>query len=76
MDFNQRARPVVVQYIVTTALDHKPSQRELCSMLLCELVYKRVLTVTDMERGFHKLLNKDLKDLSVDYPTAPEVKQT
>lgn len=56
---------------VSLALEAKASQRELTSLLLSHLCGK-VLSRFDIEASFHKLL-KELPDLVLDTPTAPQV---
>ena len=57
---------------VSLALESKASHRELTSRLLSWLC-GRVLTRSDIENAFHKLL-RELPDLVLDTPTAPQVK--
>ncbi|KAK2819556.1 hypothetical protein Q7C36_021202 [Tachysurus vachellii] len=56
---------------VSLALEAKASQRELTSFLLSRLC-GRVLSRSDIEASFHKLL-KELPELVLDTPTAPQL---
>ncbi|KAL6461932.1 hypothetical protein MHYP_G00300770 [Metynnis hypsauchen] len=56
---------------VSLALESKASHRELTSRLLSWLC-GRVLTRSDIENAFHKLL-RELPDLVLDTPTAPQL---
>ncbi|XP_053472716.1 programmed cell death protein 4b isoform X3 [Ictalurus furcatus] len=56
---------------VSLALEAKASQRELTSLLLSRLC-GRVLSRSDIEASFRKLL-KELPDLVLDTPTAPQL---
>lgn len=67
------ARPGVVRLAVTLAMDRKASAREWTSQLISELTARKVLSPSDVERGFFSLLNIDLPDLILDYPNAPEI---
>lgn len=58
---------------VSLALEGKASHRELTSRLLSDLTGK-VLSEKDMARAFDKML-KELPDLILDTPEAPQVKQ-
>nr|CAD7595784.1 unnamed protein product [Timema genevievae] len=56
---------------VEIAMDHKPSHREMTSVLVSDL-YGRVVTQKDIGRAFDMLL-KNLSDLILDTPDAPTV---
>lgn len=56
---------------IELAMDHKPSNREMTSVLLSDL-YQHFLTERDMERAFDKLL-ANLPDLVLDTPDAPTI---
>jgi len=58
---------------VTLAMEKKPSNREMASVLISDL-YGRILHEEDIEKGFTFLL-KSLPDLVLDTPTAPIVSQ-
>ncbi|TRY97001.1 hypothetical protein DNTS_001433 [Danionella cerebrum] len=64
-------RSDVPMLAVSLALEARASHRELTSQLLSELC-GRVLTAGDVEASFHKLL-KDLPDLVLDTPAAPQM---
>lgn len=64
-------RPKLVEYIISKAIDHKPAQCEMTSVLLSDL-YGRVLQHEHIIEGFNDLLGK-LSDLVIDAPHAPEV---
>lgn len=52
-------------------MDHKPSQREMTSMLISDL-YGHVVTELDIAKAFDQLL-RNLPDLILDTPDAPVV---
>ncbi|ELU07784.1 hypothetical protein CAPTEDRAFT_170810 [Capitella teleta] len=56
---------------ISLGLDRHDPQREFISRLLSDL-YGAYLTSDEMQRGFHYLL-KNLKELTLDMPSAPEV---
>lgn len=62
-------RPLVVVTAVEVALDHKPSNREMTSVLLADL-YNHTLSEEDYSKGYDMLL-KSLPDLAIDAPSAP-----
>ncbi|CAG9772476.1 unnamed protein product [Ceutorhynchus assimilis] len=64
-------RDVFVQQAVEIAMDHKPSHRELTSVLISDL-YGYVLTESDIVKAFENLL-ANLSDLILDIPDAPIV---
>jgi len=61
-------RPYVVKLAIEIAFDHKPSRREMTSVLISDL-YGRVITSKDIVSGFDMLLD-DLPDLILDLPDA------
>lgn len=65
-------RSQVPSLAVALALEAKASQRELTSRLLAHLVPTRVLSRSDLEASFDKLL-RELPDLVLDTPGAPQV---
>jgi len=69
----KNARPGVVRLAVTLSMDRKASAREWTSQLISDLTARKVLSPSDVERGFYMLLNIDLPDLVLDYPNAPEI---
>jgi len=56
---------------IELAMDHKPSHREMTSLLLSDL-YQRFLTERDMEKALDQLL-RNLPDLVLDTPEAPTI---
>ncbi|XP_066151031.1 programmed cell death protein 4 [Euwallacea fornicatus] len=64
-------RYVFVQQAIEIAMDHKPSHRELTSVLISDL-YGYVLSESDIVKAFENLL-ADLNDLILDIPDAPIV---
>jgi len=62
---------LIPQFAVEIALDHKPSQREMTSVLISDL-YGHVLKNNDIATAF-EILMKDLPDLILDTPEAPIV---
>lgn len=64
-------RDVFVQLAVEIAMDHKPSHRELTSVLISDL-YGYVVTESDIVKAFENLL-ANLNDLILDIPDAPIV---
>ncbi|CAG0897625.1 unnamed protein product [Darwinula stevensoni] len=62
-------RHQVVCLSVEFAMDRKPSQREMTSVLLADL-FGRTIMRKDFAKGFDKLLS-DLPDLTLDTPDAP-----
>ncbi|KAF7286775.1 programmed cell death 4 [Rhynchophorus ferrugineus] len=66
-----RFRDVFVQQAIEIAMDHKPSHRELISVLISDL-YGYVLTESDISKAFENLL-ANLSDLILDIPDAPVV---
>ncbi|XP_037077091.1 programmed cell death protein 4-like [Pollicipes pollicipes] len=66
-----KIRYLVVVAMVEVAMDHKPSHREMTSVLLSDL-YQECLTQTDICRGFDALL-ASLPDLVLDCPEASDI---
>ncbi|XP_030748820.1 programmed cell death protein 4 [Sitophilus oryzae] len=64
-------RDVFVQQAIETAMDHKPSHRELTSVVISDL-YGYVITESDIIKAFENLL-ANLNDLILDIPDAPVV---
>lgn len=64
-------KPRIVEYMISKAIDHKPAQCEMTSVLLSDL-YGRVLQHEHIIEGFNDILDK-LSDLVIDAPHAPEV---
>lgn len=62
---------MIPQIAIEIALDHKPSQREMTSVLISDL-YGRVIKQRDIANAFDLLL-KNLPDLILDTPDAPTV---
>ncbi|XP_068228442.1 programmed cell death protein 4 [Palaemon carinicauda] len=65
-----RAHLVLVT-AVELAMDHKPSHREMTSVLLADL-YGHLLYETDYAKGYDTLI-KNLSDLVLDTPDAPTI---
>jgi len=64
-------RYMVAVLAIELAMDHKPSNREMTSLLLSDL-YQRFLTGRDMEKALDQLL-RNLPDLVLDTPEAPTI---
>jgi len=64
-------RWMVVSISIELAMDHKPSHREMVSVLISEL-YLKVISQRDIGKAFDYLLHQ-LPDLILDTPDAPEV---
>lgn len=64
-------KPKLVEFLISKAVDHKPAQCEMTSVLLSDL-YGRVLQHDHIISGFDEILDK-LSDLVLDAPNAPEV---
>ena len=56
---------------IELAMDHKPSNREMTSLLLSDL-YQRFLGERDMEKALDQIL-RNLPDLVLDTPEAPTI---
>ncbi|CAL8103149.1 unnamed protein product [Orchesella dallaii] len=66
---NKKHRTIVVA--IEAAMDHKPSHREMTSVLISELM-EGVVTSEDMAKGF-KILLENLPDLILDAPDASTI---
>jgi len=64
-------RWMVVTISIELAMDHKPSHRELASVLISDL-YQKVISQRDIGKAFDYLL-KNLEDLALDTPDAPMI---
>lgn len=64
-------RYVIAVVAIELAMDHKPSNREMTSVLLSDL-YQRYLTEREMEKALDQLL-RNLPDLVLDTPDAPTI---
>ncbi|XP_017776222.1 PREDICTED: programmed cell death protein 4 [Nicrophorus vespilloides] len=64
-------RDLLVQYVIEVAMDHKPSHREMTSVLISDL-YGHIFTESDITKGFENLL-ANLTDLIIDIPDASTV---
>lgn len=64
-------KPKIIELILSMALDHKSTHREMSSVLISDL-YGKVLTSDDIASGFDDVL-KSLNDLTIDAPDAPMV---
>jgi len=64
-------RWMIVAICIELAMDHKPSHRELTSVLISDL-YLKVISQRDIGKAFDYLLHQ-LPDLILDTPDAPEV---
>lgn len=64
-------RWMIVAICIELAMDHKPSHRELSSVLISDL-YLKVISQRDIGKAFDYLLHQ-LPDLILDTPDAPEV---
>ncbi|RXG52094.1 Programmed cell death protein 4 [Armadillidium vulgare] len=65
------SRHVVIITAIEVAMDHKPSHREMTSVLLADL-YGNTLSEEDYELAYDHLLN-NLNDLILDTPDAPTI---
>lgn len=61
-------RFMIVQFAIEMAMDHKPSHREMTSVLISDL-YGRILSQRDIGKAFDALI-KNLPDLILDTPEA------
>jgi programmed cell death protein 4 len=61
----------VAELAIELAMDHKPSNREMTSVLISDL-YQRFLTERDIEKALDQLL-RNLPDLVLDTPEAPTI---
>lgn len=64
-------RDALVEQLIEIALDHKPSHREMTSVLISDL-FPHVISETDISKAFENLL-ANLNDLILDLPDAPLV---
>ncbi|XP_077289623.1 programmed cell death 4 [Arctopsyche grandis] len=64
-------RYVVCEIIVEMGLDHKPSHREMCSILISDF-YGHLFSERDIAYAFENLL-KNLDDMVLDQPAAAEL---
>lgn len=64
-------RDVVVEHAIEIAMDHKPSHREMTSVLISDL-FGYVLNVDDITKALESLL-ANLDDLVLDVPDAPTI---
>lgn len=70
LNFGENKNQVVYK-IISVAMDHKGTQRELSSRTIADL-YGTVLSQDDIMGSFDQLL-RDLPDLTLDTPDAPQV---
>ncbi|XP_018580034.1 programmed cell death protein 4 [Anoplophora glabripennis] len=64
-------RDALVEQLIEIAMDHKPSHREMTSVLISDL-FPHVIAETDISKAFENLL-ANLNDLILDIPDAPTV---
>lgn len=64
-------RDALVEQLIEIAMDHKPSHREMTSVLISDL-FPHVINETDISKAFENLL-ANLNDLILDIPDAPIV---
>lgn len=64
-------RATVVEQIIEIAMDHKPSHREMTSVLISDL-FPHIINEVDISQAFENLL-ANLNDLILDIPDAPTV---
>ncbi|XP_041369955.1 LOW QUALITY PROTEIN: programmed cell death protein 4-like [Gigantopelta aegis] len=64
-------KPKLLEYMISIALDHKATHREMTSVLISDL-YGKMLNHSDMGKGFDEVLTR-LSDLTIDTPDAPTV---
>lgn len=64
-------RDILVQLAIEIAMDHKPSHREMTSVLISDL-FGHIINENDISRAFENLL-ANLPDLILDIPDAPTV---
>jgi len=62
----------VVSVAIEAAMDHKPSHREMTSVLISELLGEEIISIKDMTKAFETLL-ANLPDLILDAPDAPTI---
>lgn len=66
-----KRRDALVEQLIEIAMDHKPSHREMTSVLISDL-FPHVIGETDISKAFENLL-ANLNDLILDIPDAPTV---
>lgn len=64
-------RDALVEQLIEIAMDHKPSHREMTSVLISDL-FPHVINESDISKAFENLL-ANLNDLILDIPDAPTV---
>ncbi|KAJ8920423.1 hypothetical protein NQ315_005289 [Exocentrus adspersus] len=64
-------RDALVEQLIEIAMDHKPSHREMTSVLISDL-FPHVVNENDISKAFENLL-ANLNDLILDIPDAPTV---
>lgn len=64
-------RDVLVEQVIEIALDHKPSHREMTSVLISDL-FGHTISELDIQKAFENLLS-NINDLILDVPDAPTV---
>ena len=64
-------RDAFVEILIEMAMDHRPSHRELASVLISDL-FGLVLSESDIEKAFENLL-ANVNDLILDIPDAPTI---
>ncbi|XP_022900278.1 programmed cell death protein 4 [Onthophagus taurus] len=64
-------RDLFVQFLIEIAMDHKPSHREMTSVLISDL-FGHVIVESDITKAFENLL-ANVNDLILDIPDAPTV---
>ncbi|CAH1970617.1 unnamed protein product [Acanthoscelides obtectus] len=64
-------RDALVEQVIEIALDHKPSHREMTSVLISDL-FPHVISEADISKAFESLL-ANINDLMLDVPDAPTV---
>lgn len=69
--WSEEQRPLLVVTAVEAAVDHKPSHREMTSVLLADL-YSHTLKENHYAQGFDKLI-RNVDELVIDAPEAPTI---
>ncbi|XP_056640173.1 programmed cell death protein 4 [Diorhabda sublineata] len=64
-------RETLVEQLIEIAMDHKPSHREMTSVLISDL-FPHTINETDISKAFENLL-ANLPDLILDIPDAPTI---
>ncbi|KAJ8952946.1 hypothetical protein NQ318_006563 [Aromia moschata] len=64
-------RDALVEQLIEIAMDHKPSHREMTSVLISDL-FPHIINESDISKAFENLL-ANLNDLILDIPDAPTV---